>query len=254
MAEYSADYSPALSLAGRLLVIAGATLSLAAQCAQRQDKADDAAMTLLQARLPGRYDNVAQARAEARSGSGVTLPAIDLLIMPANAALIGKATFYVRETAAGDPQRVLSQYIWVFGRAVEVHPKGEKAPKPVDKDGKEKEEHLEQHIYLFKEPHRWLQVGEQPELLEALLPSDLDRLTGCDLLWTTKESGFVAERRSTTCSPALKSEGQQLEQKIELKDNNLAMFEQQITADGLVDAPASPSDPEYRFTRRGAAK
>jgi len=85
-------------------------------------------MTLLQSRLPGRYDNVAQARAEARSGSGVTLPAIDLLIMPANAALIGKATFYVRETAAGDPQRVLSQYIWVFGRAIEVHRKGRRRP------------------------------------------------------------------------------------------------------------------------------
>jgi hypothetical protein len=243
-----------IRFARRLLLIAGATLSLAAQCAQRQDKADDAAMTLLQARLPGRYDNLAQARAEARSGSGVTLPAIDLLILPANAALIGKATFYVRETAAGDPQRVLSQYIWVFGRAIEVHHKGDKPTELVDKDGHERAEHLEQHIYLFKEPHRWLRVGEQPELLESLLPSDLDRLTGCDLLWTTKESGFVAERHSTTCSPLVKSEGQQLEQKIELKDNNLGVLAQQITADGLVDAPASPSDAYYRFTRRGAAK
>ena len=77
-----------IRFAGRLLLIAGATLSLAAQCAQRQDKADDAAMTLLQARLPGRYDNATQARAEARSGSGIVLPAIDLLILPANAALI----------------------------------------------------------------------------------------------------------------------------------------------------------------------
>jgi hypothetical protein len=249
-----ADFSPTLRLAGRLLVIAGATLSLAAQCAQRQDKAEDAAMALLQARLPGRYDNVAQARAEARSGSGITLPAIDLLILPANAALIGKATFYVRETAAGNPQRVLSQYIWVFGRAIEVHRKGEKQAPPVDKDGHEKEEHLEQHIYLFKEPHRWLHVGEQPELLESLLPSDLDRLVGCDLLWTTRESGFVAERHSTTCSPSMKSEGQQLEQALELKDNNLGVLEQQITVDGLVDAPASPSDAYYRFVRRGAAK
>ena len=249
-----ADCSSAVRLAGRLLLIAAATLSLAAQCAQRQDKADDAAMMLLQARLPGRYDNVAQARAEARSGSGVTLPAIDLLILPANAALIGKATFYVRETATGDPQRVLSQYIWVFGRAIEVHRKGEKETRPADKEGHEKEEHLEQHIYLFKEPQRWLRVGDQPELLESLLPSDLDRLTGCDLLWTTRESGFVAERHSTTCSPAVKSEGQQIEQKIELKDNNLTLLEQQITADGLVDAPASPSDPQYRFVRRGAAK
>lgn len=248
------EHSSAITIARRLLVIAGATLSLAASCGQREDKADDAAMALLQARLPGRYDNVTQARLEARSGSGVALPAIDLLIIPANAALIGKATFYVRETAAGDPKRVLSQYIWVFGRAIEVHRKGDKEPKATEKDGSEKAQHLEQHVYLFKEPHRWLLVGEQPELLESLLPADLDRLTGCDLLWTTKESGFVAERHSTTCSPAVKSEGQQLESKIEMKDNNLGMLEQQITADGLVDAPASPSDPYYRFVRRGAAK
>ena len=50
-------------------------------------------------------------------------PPLDLLIAPADAALIGKTTYYVRETPAGEPRRVLSQYIWVFGRTVEVHSK-----------------------------------------------------------------------------------------------------------------------------------
>ena len=128
-----------MRLAGRLLLIAAATLSLAASCGQREDKADDAAMALLQARLPGRYDNVTQARRRRAPAAASPLPAIDLLIIPANAALIGKAIFYVRETAAGDPQRVLSQYIWVFGRAIEVHRKGDKEPKPPKRTVSEKD-------------------------------------------------------------------------------------------------------------------
>jgi hypothetical protein len=237
-----------LTLAGRVLAIAGATLSLAASCGQQKDKADDTAFASLQARLPGRYDNLAQAHSGARTQQGENLPALDLLIAPSNAALIGKASFYVRETVAGDPKRVLSQYIWVFGRAVPVHGKEAHA-----KDAPAKAEFLEQHIYVFKEPQRWTRAEEQPELLQSLMPDDLQRLTGCDLLWKTQEGGFLAERRSTSCAPAIRHEGQLLEQRIELKDNQLGLLEQQITQDGLVDAPAGPSDAYYRFIRRGGA-
>lgn len=233
--------------------IAGAALWLAA-CAQDQPKPDDAVLAVLQGRLPGHYDNTAQARAAA--GAPGAPAAIDLLIMPANAIMVGKAAYYVRETVAGDPHRLLSQYIWVFGRTVELPGKSAKAH-PGGKDAKEakdtKEEHLEQHVYLFKEPQRWTRVGEQPELLESLLPDDLQRLTGCELLWTRTETGFTAERHSTSCSPAMRSEGQLLEQRIELRDNRLALLEQQVGADGLNDAPAEASDPYYRFIRRGAA-
>ncbi len=227
-------------------LLAGSALALAA-CAQEQTKPDDAAFVALQARLPGRYDNTAQVRAAA--GAPGAPAAIDLLIMPANAGMVGRAAYYVRETVAGDPHRLLSQYIWVFGRTVELpgktpHAHGGKAAK---------EQHLEEHIYLFKEPHRWTRVGEQPELLESLLPDDLLRLTGCELLWTQTESGFTAERHSTSCSPAVRSEGQLIEQRIELHDNQLSVLEQQVGADGLTDAPAGASDPYYRFIRRGAA-
>jgi hypothetical protein len=228
-------------------ILAGAALCLAA-CAQDQPKTDDAVLAALQARLPGRYDNTAQARAAA--GAPGAPAAIDLLIMPANAIMVGKAAYYVRETVAGDPHRLLSQYIWVFGRTVELPGKGAHAHQG---DKADKQEHLEQHIYLFKEPHRWTRVGEQPELLESLLPDDLQRLTGCELLWTRTETGFTAERRSTSCSPAVRSEGQLLEQRVELHDNQLGLLEQQVGADGLIDSPAAASDPYYRFIRRGAA-
>jgi hypothetical protein len=217
-------------------------------CAHQQGKPDTAALTALEARLPGRYDNAAQVRADAQSGAVPAHAALDLLIAPADAALIGKAAYYVRETPAGEPHRVLSQYIWVFGRTVEVHSKEAHGG-----DVKGQEEHLEQHIYQFKEPQRWLQAGDQPELLRSLLPEDLQRLTGCELVWTKKDADFLAERRSTTCSPSAKSAGQLLEQRMELRDNQLSVLAQQIGPEGLSDAPAGQSDPYYRFVRRGAA-
>jgi hypothetical protein len=223
-------------------------------CSQPQPKVEDAALTELQVRLPGRYDNATQVRSDARSGAVEPQPPIDLLIANANAAFIGKTAYYVRETSSGDARRVLSQYIWVFGRTVEAHSKAAHSGKEEHGGGSEgKLPRLEQHIYLFKEPQRWIHVGEQPELLESLLPDDLQRLTGCELLWTRTDTGFTAERRSTTtCDPQAKTEGQLIEQKIELHDTHLGLFEQQITPDGLLDAPAGSSDPYYRFVRRGA--
>ena len=229
------------------------TLALAGCSEPQPKKVEDAALKELQARLPGRYDNATQVRLDERTGAAVPQPAIDLLIAPADAAFIGNTVFYVRETSSGDARRVLSQYIWVFGRTVEIHNKaahsGKSDPGAADANAGS----LEQHIYQFKEPQRWVHVGEQPEVLESLLPQDLQRLTGCELLWIRSDKGFTAERHSTNCDPQVKSEGQLIEQKAELSDTRLSLLEQQITPDGLIDAPAGSSDPYYRFVRRGSA-
>ena len=219
-----------------------------AGCAQQDTKPADEALAALQARLPGRYDNIAQVRSETASGQPGA--ALDLQIIPADAALVGKTVYYVRESAAGDPRRVLSQYIWVFGRGQELSGK--------QSGGQGKQDrlapgYLEQHIYRLKEPQRWLAADAQPELLQSLLPDDLQRLTGCELLWTRKGADFTAERRSSSCSPSARTEGQLIEQRIELHENRLALLEQQIAPEGLLDAPAGPSDPWYRFVRRGGA-
>ncbi len=147
-------------------------------------------------RLPGRYDNATQVRLDARTGAAVPQPAIDLLIAPADAAFIGNVVFYVRETSSGDARRVLSQYIWVFGRTIELHNKAAHSGKsdPAAGDDPANAGRLEQHIYQFKEPQRWVHVGEQPEVLQSLLPEDLQRLTGCELLWVRSDKGFTAER------------------------------------------------------------
>jgi hypothetical protein len=231
------------------------TLLCLAGCSQPQPKVEDAALKDLQARLPGRYDNAGQVRADARSTAAQPVPPLDLLIVSANAAFIGNTVYYVRETASDDPHRVLSQYIWVFGRTIETHNKAAHAGKTEHGgDDPDSSGHLEQHIYRFKEPQRWINVGEQPEMLESMLPDDLQRLTGCELLWTRNSTGFTADRRnSSSCEPQAKFEGQLIEQKIELSDTHLSLLEQLVSADGLSDAPAGSSDPYYRFVRRGSA-
>ena len=234
----------------RLMLPALAALGLLAACSEPRSKVEDSALSELQARLPGRYDNTLQVRADQRTQAAQPQAPLDLLIVPANAALIGKTVYYVRETAGGEAHRVLSQFIWVFGRTVEL----QRAPERKAESDAAAMGRLEQHIYILKEPQRWLRAAEQPEMLESLLPADLERLTGCELLWTRTATGFTAERRSKgSCNPESRYEGQLIEQQIDLQDTRLALLEQQITPDGLIDAPAGSADSWYRFVRRGAA-
>ncbi len=235
----------AVALAG---LGAGAALALLPGCAGEQTKASDLALAALQARLPGRYDNSAQAREAVAGQEPGAASAVELLIVPANAALIARATYYVRETVAGQPHLVLSQYIWVFGRALDSEGKAS-----ADAGSKDKVQHLEQHVYRFREPKRWTQVAEQPELLESLLPEDLERLSGCDLLWTWKDKSFTAQRESANCAPQFKVQGDLLVERVELRDNHLALLEQRIGPEGLTEVPAAAADPYYRFVRRGGA-
>jgi hypothetical protein len=205
---------------------------------QKVDKRTQVPLEELQRRLPGRYDNASQAHSDSQAGVSVPHEALSLLIAPANAALVGKAAYYVRETAADDPHRVLSQRIWVLGHAVDLHTK---------------EPLVEQRIYLFKEPQRWLHVADEPELLQSLMPEDLQQMPGCDLIWKRRDSTFDAHRRTEDCSPAAASEGLLLEQRIELRENQLSMVVQQVGPDGLLPVSGAQEDPFYRFVRRGSA-
>ncbi|HEY6451907.1 MAG TPA: CpcT/CpeT family chromophore lyase [Steroidobacteraceae bacterium] len=230
---------PALpALVGVLALGALALGGCAAEHGGSHGKRGDVSLEELQTRLPGRYDNAAQARADAETGVAEPHEAVDLLIAPADAALIGKIAYYVRESVAGNPQRVLSQRIWVLGHATNMHTK---------------EQYVEQRIYLFKEPERWAHVGDDPELLQSLIPEDLRQLQGCDLIWMRHDTVLEAHRRVEDCNPAARSEGLLLEQRIELRDNKLSMVEQQVGPDGLRPLPAAQADPFYRFVRRGAA-
>jgi len=235
-----------------LTALALGAMGLGGCAGMKQSRAEDAQFTALQKLLPGRYDNASQVSADARAGAAGAHAAIELVIVRAEADLIGKAVFYVRQSAANDPQRVLSQRIWVLGRAQEV---------------RTKVSHVEQRIYLFKEPQRWLDVSDAPELLQALMPEDLRQLSGCELLWSKvggsdkagsdkagsdkAGSDYEAHRKSDSCHPASRSEGLLIEQRFELHGDRLSLIEQQIGPEGLVELSGSQVEPFYRFERRG---
>jgi CpeT/CpcT family (DUF1001) len=231
---------PAMSaaMAAAMAMLALATLTLAGCAAHKANARDEKVLDELRTRLPGRYDNAAQAHADLRLGVNGPHESLNLLIAPANASLIGKIAYYVRESAGDDPNRVFSQRIWVLGHALDLHTK---------------EPLVEQRIYLFKEPQRWVHVGENPELLQSLVPEDLQQLPGCELIWKKRESIFEAHRKSEDCSPAAKYEGLLLEQRIELRENQLALAAQQVGPEGLLPLSSAQEDPFYRFVRRGSA-
>src|SRR5665213_841060 len=196
-----------------MAALALGALVLTGCAAHKTNKANEVVLEDLQKRLPGRYDNAAQAHSDVRTGVSEPHESLNLLIAPANAALIGKIAYYVRETAADDPRRVLSQRIWVLGHAEDLHTKTQL---------------VEQHIYLFKEPQRWVHVGDNPELLQSLLPEDLQQLPGCELIWIRRDEVYEAHRKVENCSPAEKYEGLLLEQRMELRENKLSLAEQEV--------------------------
>ncbi len=242
---------PGAACLAALTALALGALGLEGCAGMAQSRAEDAQFTALQKLLPGRYDNASQVSADARAGAAGAHAAVDLVIVKADAAMIGPAVFYVRQSAANNPQRVQLQQIWVLGHAKEV---------------RTKVSHVEQHIYQFREPQRWFDVTEEPELLQSLMPQDLRQLSGCELLWSKVGgdkvgsnkvgsdkvgSDYEAHRKSDTCHPASRSEGELIEQRFELHGDRLALIEQQVGPDGLVELSGSEVEPFYRFERRG---
>lgn len=124
--------------------------------------------------LPGRYENARQT----------------LVILRLTAPLVGDQVFYVRETAAGDVRRVISEHIWSLDVAGDQRIIGA--------------------VYAFEEPERW-QVGLQsPELFRSLLVRDLRPLGGCALLWQKSPQGFTAASLSASCPQSWRLEGEAL--------------------------------------------
>jgi hypothetical protein len=77
---------------------------------------------------------------------------------------------FARETVADDPRRVLSQRIWIIER--------------------DKQNQIVQKVYGFREPQRWVHAGDDPLLMQSLLPDDISQLVGCELNWVKTNTGF----------------------------------------------------------------
>jgi CpeT/CpcT family (DUF1001) len=176
-------------------------------------------------KLPGQYDNLAQAQ----SDPGGEHAAVALLIRPSNSMTVGKIVLFVRETAADDPRRVLAQHIWTFAM--------------------DKKARLVQTIYLFKEPQRWLHAADDPYLLESMLPEDLLPLSGCELIWTKSGTDFTAATKPDSCKASAGAEGLLIEQSAELHGSELVLNEQ-LSGPGGSLSGGGASASSYRFERR----
>ena len=106
------------------------------------------------------------------------------------APLVGDQVFYVRETAANDARRIVSERIWSL---------------VVSADGG-----IVGGVYALGEPERWRIGTESPELFRSLLMRDLRALPGCELLWTSSAHGFSAASASEHCPQRWRLEGDTL--------------------------------------------
>jgi hypothetical protein len=200
------------------------SLLVATGCHSKSTK-KEADFDALVKKLPGQYDNLAQAQSDPDGEHA----AVALLIRPSNSMTVGKIVLFVRETAADDPRRVLAQHIWTFAM--------------------DKKARLVQTIYLFKEPERWLHAADDPYLLESLLPEDLSPLSGCELIWTKSGSDFTAATKPDSCKASAGAEGLLIEQSAELHGTELVLNEQ-LSGPGGSLANGAASASSYRFERR----
>jgi hypothetical protein len=125
----------------------------------------------LAVQLPGNYGN----------------PQQSLIIMRVAAPLVGDQVFYVRETAANDVRRIVSERIWSLQVAADGGIVG--------------------GVYALQEPERWRVGVESPELFRSLLLRDLRPLLGCELLWTSGAQGYSATSASNSCPQHWQLEG-----------------------------------------------
>ena len=131
-------------------------------------------LATLSVQLPGNYGN----------------PQQTLAILRLASPLVGDNVFYVRETAANDARRVISERIWSLEAATDKLIHGS--------------------VYAFDEPERWRSGADSPELFRSLLMRDLRPLAACDLLWERSAQGFSATGVSARCPQRWRLEGDEL--------------------------------------------
>jgi hypothetical protein len=203
-------------------------LLLLAGCVSTQ-KLRQAELAELAGLLPGNYDNTGQASADAAAGITPAHGDMRLMITAVYAPLVAERVFHVRETAADDPRRLISQQVWTLS---------------LDADAR-----IVQGIHLLAEPERW-RTGD-PELFRSILPQDLRPLTGCELVWQKTAGGFSGANQPASCRARsrLDDAAVTVEHRAKLGGELLDLSERQFDADGRVVAGLE-ADPYYHFVRR----
>ena len=151
--------------------------------------------------LPGVYSNPKQV----------------LMILNVFAPMMSGNILYVRETAAEDVRRVISERIW----SLDVSGAG----------------HIVAAVYAFDQPDRWRDAAENPELFRSLLQQDLRPLPGCELIWEKTARGYSATAATARCSQSWRLEGEQL-----------------AFSDRPVDPTPGAADAYFHFVRESAPR
>jgi CpeT/CpcT family (DUF1001) len=204
-----------------------ASLLLVASASSREPNADVEILELAQM-FPGHWDNSAQVQEETARGVRPH-EALVLDIVPIEAIMLGSNVFYVQESIAGDPNRVLGQKVVMFGVV-----KGK----------------IVQTDFALNEPHRWRNGQNNPDLFKGIMTQDVHSIKGCSLRWKRAESGnFEGSNEAKTCHNRVVGVGvAAIELKAELGPTEYATSEQAVDKAGN-PIGAQPADPYYRFRR-----
>lgn len=202
-------------------------LSLAG-CASVDEK-PDVVLEEMVAMFPGHYDNSAQMQADIARG----LPpheAVALDIVPIEAIMIGQNVFYVQESIAGDPNRVLGQKLVMFG--------------VVKKE-------VVQTDFGLNEPNRWRNGQYNPDLFKGIMVQDVRSTKGCSLKWKRSEGKFVGANDPKTCHARAGGGGliSQIQLRAELDPVEYSTAELAYDKPGHL-AQGRADEPFYRFRKQ----
>jgi hypothetical protein len=217
-----------------LVLCAGAGGLLLACASGGQTKSQEVALAQITRWLPGTYTNVAQHEAEVKAGKPPH-EALAIAIVPIDSPIMGAHAFYLQETAADDPRRVMVQQVLSF----ELTDKGK----------------LKESVATLVEPRRWRDAPSNPEVLTALVAEDLTPMSGCDLFWTHTDEGFVGANDPVRCHTASHTSevAARTQLRAELKSTELSVSEQSYDESGVL-VQGRADEPFYRFRKSSEHK
>ncbi len=211
------------------LALWAALALLAAGCTDQEEVRREEMLQLLQW-LPGEYNNTVQVQADVHNGIRPPHDSLALHIIPIDAPVMGAHAFYVQETAADDPRRVMVQRVWTF----EVGDKG-----------------IVESVATLKEPLRWREANGDHDLLRSMMTQDVETTRGCDVIWKKSGPHFVGANDAKHCrSTSRATSGTvQIESKIELDATELSLSETATDVAGQL-VQGRTDDSYYRFRRQ----
>jgi len=236
----------------KLIVGLIAAACLTGCASMNRQKEYEAALLRLSHGLPGNYDNTAQAKADVQKGVHPPHEAVELAIALVDSISIGRNVFYMQETAADDPLRVLSQRVVIFTAT--------------DKG-------IVESVNTLDDPLRWRNGWRNPEIFEGMTVRDFKAADGCDITWKLEEQPVdknaakpskeeaeraAAKRRLIGSNDRKRCQMTshaamglvQVELRGELGPNEISIAELQYDQDDKL-VQGDPAEPFYRFRRMG---